>query len=75
MQKFLCLVAIATLIAVAEPASARPSSAPIVEDIYGYIVNTDAGTFDGAALVLAVQAMADIALESAGAMPAVAQAD
>ncbi|MEI7714143.1 MAG: hypothetical protein WCI94_22095 [Rhodospirillales bacterium] len=75
MQKFLCLVAIAALMAIAAPASARPSTAPIVEDLYGFIVNTDAGTFDGAALVVAVRAMADTALESAGTMAAVAQAD
>ena len=75
MRKFLFLLAIPTLIAVAGPASARPSSASIVEDIYGFVMNTDAGTFDGADLAVAVRAMADAGRESADGRPSVAQAD
>jgi hypothetical protein len=75
MQNFLCVAGALALIAIAAPASARPCSAPIVEDCYGYVVNTDAGTFDGIALAAAVRAMAETALGSTDAWASVAQAD
>lgn len=44
------------------PAPTASIRAPSGVDIYGFIVNTDGGTFDGLAVVRAVRASADLTL-------------
>lgn len=45
---------LAVFVATTGPAWSARSVATPTEDIYGFIVNTDCGTFDGVALALAV---------------------
>ena len=42
------------------PAEPRMNPAAYGEDAYGVVVNTDGGTFDGVALIRAVQASAEL---------------
>lgn len=68
----LCLVA-ALSATVAGSAQATMFAAPVQgdssigENIYGFIVNTDAGTFDGVALAQAVRTSAEAAFLASGA--------
>lgn len=66
LLRALCLAA-AFSVAVAASAQATSCATPCLADassgehIYGYIMNTDAGTFDGVALSKAVRATAETA--------------
>ncbi len=64
MHILLALAGMLALLTIAAPAQARPSNAPILENLYGYVINTDAGTFDGAALAAAVAVHVEATAES-----------